>query len=115
MLGTIPRKFADWIGWNSPSGRSGGPAVELAASPSSLSSHDVGTAVELFSRLAEITTTVANEVQQHHGNIQSVNDELGSIQQGDASAVAAAVCKLLVMNQQTQQRLAHAELRLQAQ
>jgi len=115
MLGTIPRKLANWIGWNVPSGGSGKPAGELAAPPASLSSHDVGTAVELFSRLAEITTTVTNEVQQHHGNIQSVNDELSSIQQGDASAVAAAVCKLLVMNQRTQQRLAHAELRLQAQ
>lgn len=114
MLGTFPRKLADWIGWNPNRDGSGGIGVEPTAGPT-LNSHDVGTAVELFSRLAEITSTVANEVKQHHGNIQSVNDELDSIQQGDASAVAAAVCKLLVMNQQTQQRLAHAELRLQAQ
>jgi diguanylate cyclase len=114
MLGTFPRKLADWIGWNTPSGGSGGTAVESSPAPA-ISAHDVGTAVELFSRLAEITTSVAHEVKQHSGNIQSVNDELNTIQQGDASAVAAAVCKLLVMNQQTQQRLAHAELRLQAQ
>jgi diguanylate cyclase (GGDEF)-like protein len=114
MLGTFPRRFAVWIGWNSPGGRSGKPLAEGSAA-AQLDARDVGTAVELFSRLAEITSCVASEVKQHSGNIQSINDELSSIGQGDASAVAAAVCKLLVMNQQTQQRLAHAELRLQAQ
>ena len=112
MLGTFPRRLADWFGWNTLGGGFGG-ATSSAATP--LSPQDVGTAVELFSRLAEITSTVAGEVKEHSGNIQSVNDELNAIEQGDVSAVAAAVCKLLVMNQQTQQRLAHAELRLQAQ
>ncbi len=83
--------------------------------PASLTTHDAGTAVELFSRLAEITAAVHCEVKQHNGNIQSINDELGSIRLGDTSAVAAAVCKLLVMNRETQQRLEHAELRLAAQ
>lgn len=115
MLGTFPRKLADWIGWNSPTGDAAGVTALAAPENPVLTTHDVGTAVELFSRLAEITATVASEVKQHSGNIQTVNDELSAIQQGDSSAVAAAVCKLLVMNRETQQRLAHAELRLQAQ
>jgi diguanylate cyclase (GGDEF)-like protein len=114
MLGTFPRKLANWIGWNSRRGSSPAATATPQAGPP-LSARDVGTAVELFSRLAEITASVSSEVKHHSGSIQSVNDELSCIPHGDVSAVAAAVCKLLVMNQQTQQRLAHAELRLQAQ
>lgn len=111
MLRTFPRAVADWLGLYSPSG--GGNALPGRGEP--LSSKDLGTAVELFNRLAEITANVNAEVRHHSGNIQSVNDELTVIPQGDVSAVAAVVGKLLVMNQQTQQRLAQAELRLQAQ
>ena len=114
MLRTFPRKFAEWIGWND-SGLPGCVPQSPAPLPATFDARDVGTAVELISRLSEITSSVAIEVRQHSGNIQSVNDELGAIQSGDVAAVAAAVCKLLVMNQQTQQRLSQAELRLQAQ
>jgi diguanylate cyclase len=114
MLRTFPRKVAEWIGWNA--GLSEAPVATSAAVPvAPLDARDVGTAVELISRLSEITSSVATEVRQHSGNIQSVNAELGAIRGGDVAAVAAAVCKLLVMNQQTQQRLTQAELRLQAQ
>jgi diguanylate cyclase (GGDEF)-like protein len=109
MLRTFPRKLADWLGWNqSDSG------TKTPASPGipAWTQQDVGTAVELFNRLAEITSTVAGDVKHHSGNIQSINDELGAIRQGDTSAVAAAIARLQSMNRQTQQRLAQAELRL---
>jgi diguanylate cyclase len=109
MLRTFHRAVVDWLGFNAQSAAAG------HTSNSPLSQHDLGTAVELFSRLAEITASVGAEVRQHGGNIQSVNDELTVIPQGDVSAVAAVVGKLLVMNQQTQQRLSQAEIRLQAQ
>jgi diguanylate cyclase (GGDEF)-like protein len=118
MISKFPRKLAEWIGWNAVSAAPAGEGVALRTEPADaepLSPHDLGTAVELFSRLAEITSTITTEVNHHSGNLQSVNDELRAIEHGDVSAVAAAVCKLLVMNQQTQQRLAQAELRLQAQ
>jgi diguanylate cyclase (GGDEF)-like protein len=122
MISKFPRKLAEWIGWSSADAVAGegvAPRVETAvAKPSAsepLSQHDVGTAVELFSRLAEITAAVTSEVSHHSGNLQTVNEELRAIEHGDVSAVAAAVCKLLVLNQQTHQRLAQAELRLQAQ
>jgi diguanylate cyclase (GGDEF)-like protein len=115
MLRTFPRKFAEWIGWNASGLASAAPQSVGSLPAAALDARDVGTAVELISRLSDITTSVVTEVKQHSGNIQSVNDELGAIRNGDVAAVAAAVCKLLVMNQQTQQRLSQAELRLQAQ
>jgi diguanylate cyclase len=115
MLRTFPRKLAEWIGWNASDLPAAAPRTEAVVPAAAVDPRDVGTAVELISRLSEITSSVAIEVRQHSGNIQSVNDELGAIHGGDVAAVAAAVCKLLVMNQQTQQRLSQAELRLQAQ
>ncbi|MEX2174354.1 MAG: diguanylate cyclase [Pirellulaceae bacterium] len=114
MLRTFPRKLAGWIGWNwSGDARRGWATTVLRRAP--LSERDLGTAVELFSRLAEITSNVAHEVRQHSGSIDTINSELSVLPPGDVAAVVAAVGKLLVMNQQTQQRLTQAELRLQAQ
>jgi diguanylate cyclase (GGDEF)-like protein len=110
MLQTFPRKLAQWLGWPGPS-RSDLPRPGREP----LTAEDIGTAVELFGRLAEITASVSGEVHQHNGSIQSVNDELTVIPPGDVAAVSAAVCKLLVLNEQTQRRLTQAELRLQAQ
>jgi diguanylate cyclase (GGDEF)-like protein len=110
MLRTFPRKLANWLGWNF----SGGGDKSPVAGPHGWTQHEVGTAVELFSRLAEITSSVAGEVKLHGGNIQTINDELAGIRPGDSSAVAAAIGKLLTVNRQTQQRLAQAELRLAA-
>jgi diguanylate cyclase len=73
------------------------------------------TAVELIARLIELTTTVSSEVEQHSDHIESINAELSDVKHGDTAAVAAVVCKLLVMNQETQRRLERAELKLQAQ
>ena len=109
MLRTFPRKLADWLGWNQ--GGADAKASATAGTPA-WTQHDVGTAVELFNRLAEITSTVAGDVKHHSGSIQSINDELGAIRQGDTSAVASAIARLQSMNRQTQQRLAQAELRL---
>lgn len=132
MLRTLQRLVADWFG--------GKPAVDTqppdarpqvrpqyadsadvaaqsaAVTPREpLSERDIGTAVELFSRLADITAGVTTEVRDHSGHIQLVNDELTMIPHGDVAAVAGVVCKLLVLNQQTQHRLAQHEIRLQAQ
>ena len=73
------------------------------------------TAIELIARLMDLTSTVASDVQQHSGQIESLNAELSGVKHGDSSAVAAVVCKLLVLNQETQRRLEQAELKLQAQ
>jgi diguanylate cyclase (GGDEF)-like protein len=110
MLRTFPRIFAEWLGWNEPAA-----PVASASRGQAWTPEEIGTAVELFNRLADITACVTSEVKEHGGNINSVNDELAAIPQGDAAAVAAVVCKLLVMNQQIQRRLAQAEVRLQAQ
>jgi diguanylate cyclase (GGDEF)-like protein len=113
MLRTFPRAVIDWLGLYAETRSENATAGGAGGEP--LSPRELGTAIELFSRLAEITASVGAEVRNHSGNIQSVNDELTVIPQGDVSAVAAVVGKLLVMNQQTQQRLAQAEIRLQAQ
>lgn len=112
MLRTFPRALADWFGWISPASSPPGSHFGQSAP---LSQADVGTAIELFNRLADITASVGAEVRHHSGNIQAASDELTAIPHGDVSAVAAVVCKLLVLNQNTQQRLTQAEIRLQAQ
>lgn len=85
-------------------------ALQLAAD-----SWNATTAVELIARLMELTTMVSSEVEQHSDHIESINAELSDVKHGDTAAVAAVVCKLLVMNQETQRRLERAELKLQAQ
>ena len=110
MLRSFPRVLVQWLTRRPPAN-----SAAASALPAPLTERDIGTAVELFSRLADITASVSTEVREHSGCIQSVNDELTTISSGDVAAVAAVVCKLLVLNQQTQQRLTQAELRLQAQ
>ncbi len=70
---------------------------------------------ELFARLAELTSGVASEVGRHTGNIEAINAELASVQEGDAIAVVAAVQRILKTNEKMQQELAVAESRLQEQ
>ena len=90
-------------------------APAAAGGGDDLTNWNATTAVELIARLMELTSSVTEEVQQHNGHIESINAELSSVKNGDSAAVAAVVCKLLVMNSQTQRRLEQAELKLQAQ
>jgi diguanylate cyclase (GGDEF)-like protein len=85
------------------------PAENLPAAPS-----DAAAVQTLVAHVAELTTAVSQDVGQHHQSIQSINNELTAVVQGDASAVAAAVAKLLAANHNLQSRLERAELKLQA-
>jgi len=82
-----------------------------AAEPAA-GSHDE--AVELMGRVAALTTTVTEQVVEHSGSISAINSELEDVQQGDATAVAGAIRKLLLANEALQGRLEQAELQLQA-
>lgn len=127
MLHSIPTWLARWLGI----GADGAPAVRPAETSSAAStatpvepsadapeipeSWNATTAVELIARLMDLTSTVADEVGEHSGHIESINEELATVKSGDSAAVAAVVCKLLMVNQETQRRLEQAELKLQAQ
>ena len=67
----------------------------------------------LVRRATEVTSAVAEHVGNHHTTIQTLNTALAAVAQGDATAIAAVVCKLLVANQELQGQLEHAELKLE--
>ncbi len=126
MFGSLPGWLASWLGMGG-----GALAHQETSSPPAATAAPVGspaegmgefppqwnatTAIELIARLMDLTSTVAGDVQQHSGHIKSLNAELSGVNHGDSTAVAAVVCKLLVLNQETQRRLEQAELKLQAQ
>lgn len=123
MFRWLPTWLTAWIGRFTSASKLAQPAI--APSPDTVvddsrtievpASWNATTAVELIARLMELTTSVADEVEEHGDHIKSINAELSSVKQGDSAAVAAVVCKLLVSNQDTQRRLEQAELKLQAQ
>ncbi|MCI0361933.1 MAG: diguanylate cyclase [Planctomycetaceae bacterium] len=115
MFQTFSRNLADWMEKTVKAIRASGAAAAPASAAPSISPHEAREAEELFSRVADITSSVAIEVQQHRGQLQTLRDELGSIQPGDVAAVAAAVGQLLAINEQAQHGLARAELRLEGQ
>jgi diguanylate cyclase (GGDEF)-like protein len=89
------------------------PPVESGAA-SDPKAWSPATAAHFVAQLTDLTASLADEVQQHGGNVDAINAELSSAKPDDAPAVAAVVCKLLAMNQQTQHRLAQVELKLHA-
>jgi diguanylate cyclase len=89
------------------------PAAPVVAEPP-LAREEVKRAANMVQKVGELTTAVAEDVGQHHSNIQSLNVELSGVAQGDANAVAAVIGKLLAANQELQTRLERAELKLQA-
>jgi diguanylate cyclase len=72
------------------------------------------TTVEVVVQVAELAGYVAEQVGAHQGNLSAINEQLAAISQGDSRAVAEVIRQLLVANQQLQQRLEQAELKLQA-
>jgi diguanylate cyclase (GGDEF)-like protein len=90
------------------------PGALAAAVQAETSVLDSLTAVELIVRLTELTTSVARDVKQHSGHIESITTELSGVPDGDVAAVSALVCKLVVLNQQMQRRLEQAETKLQS-
>ena len=68
----------------------------------------------LVGQVSEVTTHVRQEVGQHNVNVQALSNELRSVAQNDATAVADIVCKLLLANQELQGRLERAEQTLQS-
>ena len=90
-------------------------AAQQAAAPAP-SQADVSRpeAIELVGRVSALTSSVAEQVGQHSGSLSVINNELAGVQQGDATAVAGAIQKLLLANETMQRRLEMAELQLQA-
>ena len=125
----LPAWLAKWFGLaNNAASPPGGSADRPAGSASAnratpeeqlqqeIPDHwNATTAIELIARLMDLTSTVSTDVQKHSGQVESLSAELSEIKHGDSAAVAAVVCKLLVLNQETQRRLEQAELKLQAQ
>jgi len=70
--------------------------------------------VEVVVQVAELAGLVAEQVGEHQGSLTALNQELEAIAQGDSRAVAEVIRRLLLANQQLQQRLEQAELKLQA-
>src|SRR5436309_2965398 len=66
-------------------------------------------AIEMIGRVSNLTATVAGDVEQHSGSIQTLNNELAALPIADSAAVAAVINKLLVANQEMQGRLDQAE------
>lgn len=75
---------------------------------------DLAHAQQLLDRVTELTAGVAADVGQHNVSIQNLNKELAATDVKDVQLVADVVCKLLLVNQQLQERLERAELKLQA-
>jgi diguanylate cyclase len=119
----LPAWLASWFGIDrdapSAAGRAG-PKQQAKTAEEQLRQEvpdhwNATTAVELIARLMDLTSTVTSDVKEHSGHIESLNAELSGVTHGDSTAVAAVVCKLLVLNQETRRRLEQAELKLQAQ
>jgi diguanylate cyclase (GGDEF)-like protein len=125
MFPLLPTWLATWLRLGAASAPTAGhhsPAAPArAAAPDDQLRQEIPeqwnatTAIELIARLMELTSRVSSDVQEHSGHIESLCAELTDVKQGDSAAVAAVVCKLLVLNQETQRRLEQAELKLQAQ
>src|SRR5207237_7814168 len=88
--------------------------VSPPASVGTASALAAESAAELVGRVSTLTAIVADDVEQHSGSIQTLNDELAAVQFGDSAAVATVIHKLLLANQEMQGRLDQAELKLQA-
>jgi len=125
MLSSVLNCLKQWM--NPPA--LGGPALpgEATAPPATsndqqhqeaaapeLAREDLKRAGNLLRHAGELTTAVAEEVGQHQSQIQTINVELAGVAEGDASAVAAVIGKLLTANRDLQSRLERAELKLQA-
>lgn len=115
MLQTFAKNLGQWVEKTVAAIRSSVGAAIATSGASSISPHAANAAEELFSRLADITSTVSIEVKQYGGKLQALRNEMGAIRPGDAPAVAAVIDKLMVLNDQTQHGLARAELRLESQ
>jgi diguanylate cyclase len=89
------------------------PAAAAGASVKVQTTLDPAT-VEVVVQVAELAGLVAEHVGEHQGNLTALNEELTAIAQGDSRAVAEVIRRLLLANQQLQQRLEQAELKLQA-
>src|SRR4030095_1929928 len=115
MLQTFAKNLGQWVEKTIATVRSGVGAAVATSEATSISPHAANAAEELFSRLADITSTVSIEVKQYGGKLNAIRDELDSIRPGDAPAVATVIEKLIVLSDQTQHGLARAELRLEGQ
>lgn len=90
-----------------------GPSAPPGKSVKVQASLDPAT-VEVVVQVAELAGMVAEQVGEHQGSLTAINEELHAIAQGDSRAVAEVIRRLLLANQQLQQRLEQAELKLQA-
>jgi len=66
-------------------------------------------------QLREMATKVADDVEQHSGRVQEINDELTSTDSHDADSVLTVVTKLISANEQMQEQLDTAQEKLQKQ
>jgi diguanylate cyclase len=117
MFGLFTSWLARWfsrpkrgIAW--PASRSA--AAQAPAPALSQASDNREQAIELMGRATTLTSSVADQVGEHSGSLCAINTELAGVQQGDTTAVAGAIRKLLQSNEAMQRRLALAELQLLA-
>lgn len=70
-------------------------------------------------RLRELATSMASDVDEHNTRVEQITNELRSIHPGDAAAAEAgflrAMAQVAAASEELQQRLAKAELQIQAQ
>ena len=76
--------------------------------------HEALQVKQVMTRLHELATSVAADVDKHNTRVQRISDEL-SASDFDSKVVATAVAQLIEANKQMQQRLNSAEERLQEQ
>ena len=72
-------------------------------------------AAETLARLQELASHIASHVGEHSSRVEEINKELSSAQGDETAAVVSAVAKLIEANQQMQQQLDTAEVKLQEQ
>ena len=89
------------------------PDAAASANAPALTTEELGEVQNLVRRATEVTSTVAEHVGNHQTTIQTLNTALAAVAHGDATAVAAVVCKLLLANQELQGQLERAELKLE--
>src|SRR5262245_47768778 len=80
-----------------------------ASTAPAASSPDLAQVQNLIGKVTALTSSVAKDVGEHNATIQAISTELTAVAQSDPTSVAAIVCKLLVANQELQDRLEHAE------
>ena len=85
-----------------------------ATPPQNEESDDVRRARDALTRIHDVASRVAADVDEHSTRVREINDELGASERGQADVVTA-ITKLIASNEQMQQQLDSAEEKLQQQ